>query len=155
MAVKVTQWIDPSHKSCFLIRTGLLGQIYLGQEWTIDVKMVVFQCPWVAWRTQTSIRFPPVKKKELNLPNKAENSTYLIRSMSKNNFWDLSHKEVKRWDSSLEPGQEFDRFKLPLESCIFKCISWLNVFYFSFLGWWLGYSEEGTQTYLMTPIFAS
>jgi hypothetical protein len=34
---------------------------------------------------------------------------------------------TKKWRAeTLQPGLVFDNFKARLESCIFKCISWLN-----------------------------
>jgi hypothetical protein len=51
---------------------------------------------------------------------------------------------TKKWRAeTLRPGLEFDNFKPRLKSGIFKCISWLDGSLFG--GWWLGFSESGSQ----------
>ncbi len=51
---------------------------------------------------------------------------------------------TKQWRAeTLQPGLEFDNFIPWLESCMFKCISWLNGSVF--LWWWSGFSERGSQ----------
>ncbi len=51
---------------------------------------------------------------------------------------------TKKWRAeTLQPVLEFDNFKPRLESCILNCIPWLNGPFFG--GWWLGFSERGSQ----------
>ncbi len=51
---------------------------------------------------------------------------------------------TKKWRAeTLQPGLDFDNFKHRLKSSIFNCISWLNGSFF--WGWWLGFSERGSQ----------
>ncbi len=48
---------------------------------------------------------------------------------------------TEKWRAdTLQPGSEFDKFKPRHESCIFKCISWLNGSFSG--GWWSGFSEK-------------
>jgi hypothetical protein len=62
---------------------------------------------------------------------------------------------TKKWraETLIQRGLQFDDFELWLESCIFKCISWLTD-RFVFWGRWSGFSERrGSQDlYLMTQM---
>ncbi len=76
-----------------------------------------------------------------------------IRSWKKHwSEWARCQKAVggiyftKKWRTdTLQPGLEFDNFKLRLKSCIFICISWLNGSFFG--GDDQDCLKEGVKTY--------
>jgi hypothetical protein len=73
--------------------------IYKLHPYTIDMKTVVFRCPWVVWQFQTPIYFPAVKL-GLILKYEAEKALVWMSSMSESHWWYLFYKEVKSWDST-------------------------------------------------------
>jgi hypothetical protein len=98
---------------------------------TIDVKMVVFWCPGVAWQNEAPICFRVVKQR-LILRYKFEKeliSWFSSSSISQSHWWCLFHKKWRA--ETLQPGLEFDNLKPRLKSGTFKCISLLNSSFFS------------------------
>jgi hypothetical protein len=102
-------------------------------------------CTFLAVKNETSISNP-------NLLSSSETGVNPgIRSWKKHlSDWARCQKASggiystkKRRPETLQPGLEFDNFKPRLESCIFKCISWLNGSFFG--GWWSRFSERGSQ----------
>jgi hypothetical protein len=77
----------------------LIVLVYIPQ--TIDVKMGVFCRPWVAWRSQSPTRCPAepgANPKTRRYEKKTH--IWMMSSMSWSNWWFLSYKEVKSWDST-------------------------------------------------------
>ncbi len=99
-------------------------------------KMVVFWCTF-------KFRFAYQQwNKGLFWDKKSKNdlSEYSSLLLSESDWWNLFHSELKiRYSTTL---LRLWQFRPWLKSCIFKCISWLNI---SCFGWCLGVSERRSQ----------
>ncbi len=100
---------------------------------TIDVKILAFQCPRVAWQFRTPICFPTVKQALISEQEAEENHLFVWARCQKANGGIYLTKKW-RWGTQ-HRGLELTIPNPALKTVTFKCISLLNgsVFFF-FLG---------------------